>query len=151
MSFIMYAAGSTMTGSRLRSVSARALLLGAGLVSTGLLAAGAGLGVWISAPQPAAPALPSAHAAAAPERPRSVLPFAVEQLGALSGRLFKLESQAGQLSERLGAMQGSASKPAAQPRAARPVGSGGPLLLPRAGQDTPDGLGAVEERIAEIE
>ena len=49
-------------------------------------------------PQPS----PAPIAAAAPPRPHAALPFALEQLGALSGRLFRLESQAAQLSKRIG-------------------------------------------------
>jgi murein DD-endopeptidase MepM/ murein hydrolase activator NlpD len=139
MSFVMFAAGSA-SGSRVRTVSGRALLLGSGLVALGLLASGVGLGYWISV-QPAL---------AAQERPRAALPFAVEQLGALSGRLFKLESQAGQLSERIGVMQGAAPKPALQP-SAKPAGSGGPWLPPRLEQEALDDLGALEARLTDIE
>ena len=142
MSLIMYAAGSTRC-SRLRTVSIRSLLFGGGLAALGLLAAGAGLGYWISAP-----ALPT-HAAQ--ERPRAALPFAVEQLGALSGRLFKLESQAGQLSDRIGVMQGAAPKPAPQARTSKAAGSGGPMLPPRLEQEALDDLGALETRLADME
>ena len=96
MPFIMFAA-STTRSAQLRTVSIPALLFGGGLAAIGLLAAGAGLGYSISASMQPVPA--------APERARAALPFAVEQLGALSGRLFKLESQAGQLSERMGVAQ----------------------------------------------
>jgi hypothetical protein len=99
MSFIMIAAGS-IGGSRVRTLSIRALMLGSGLAAAGLLAAGVGIGLWMSTPTSSTPG--------EPERPRAALPFAVEQLGALSGRLFKLESQAGQLSERIGVTQRAA-------------------------------------------
>ena len=129
MPLIMYAAGSARSA-QLRTVSIRAVLLVGGLAVIGLLAAGAGLGYSISASLQPAPV--------APERARAALPFAVEQLGALSGRLFKLESQAGQLSERMGVVQGvvqgNAPKPAAQ-TSAKPAGSGGPMLPPRVEQE----------------
>ena len=141
MPFIMFAAGSARS-SQLRTLSMRALLFGGGLAAIGLLAAGAGLGYWMSAPLQPAPA--------APERARAALPFAVEQLGALSGRLFKLESQAGQLSERMGVVPGTVPKPAAQP-SAKPAGSGGPMLPPRMEQDALDELGALETRLTAIE
>ena len=141
MPFIMFAAGSARS-SQLRTLSMRALLFGGGLAAIGLLAAGAGLGYWMSAPLQPAPA--------APERARAALPFAVEQLGALSGRLFKLESQAGQLSERMGVVPGAVPKPAAQP-SAKPAGSGGPMLPPRMEQDALDELGALETRLTAIE
>ena len=141
MPFIMFAAGSARSA-QLRTLSMRALLFGGGLAAIGLLAAGAGLGYWMSAPLQPAPA--------APERARAALPFAVEQLGALSGRLFKLESQAGQLSERMGVVHGAMPKPAPQP-SAKPAGSGGPMLPPRMEQDALDELGALETRLTEIE
>ena len=141
MSFIMFAAGST-SGSRLRTVSTRALLFGSGLAAVGLLTAGAGVGYWMSAPlQPVR---------AVQEHAVSALPFAVEQLGALSGRLFKLESQAGQLSERIGVKQGAVPKQAPVARA-RQAGSGGPMLPPRRERDAMDDLGALEIRLADIE
>ena len=141
MSFIMFAAGST-SGSRLRTVSARALLFGSALAAVGLLTAGAGVGYWMSAPlQPVR---------AVQEHAASALPFAVEQLGALSGRLFKLESQAGQLSERIGVKQGAVPKQAPVARA-RQGGSGGPMLPPRRERDAMDDLGALEIRLADIE
>ena len=141
MPFIMFAAGSARSA-QLRTLSMRALLFGGGLAAIGLLAAGAGLGYWMSAPLQPAPA--------APERARAALPFAVEQLGALSGRLFKLESQAGQLSERMGVVHGAMPKPAPQP-SAKPAGSGGPMLPPRMEQEALDELGALETRLTEIE
>ena len=144
MSFILYAAGST-SGSRVRTVSVRTVLFGGVLAASGLLAAGAGAGYWMSAGP-----LPTVHAA--PERPRSVLPFAVEQLGALSGRLFKLESQAGPLSERMGVKPGAAPKPAPRARATgTATGSGGPMLPPRVGQDALGDLGALQTRLDSIE
>ena len=141
MPFIMFAAGST-SGSQLRTVSIRALLCGGGLAAISLLVAGAGVGYWMSAPLQPARALP--------ERARAALPFAVEQLGALSGRLFKLESQAGQLSERFGVNPGAVPKRAPEP-SAKQAGSGGPMLAPRLEQDALDDLGALETRLTEIE
>lgn len=147
MSVIMFAAGSTR-GSPLRSVSIRALLLGGGLAAFGLLAIGAGLGYWLSV-RVLAPALP---VQVAQERSRPVLPFAVEQLGALSGRLFTLESLAGQLSARLGAVPGPIPKPAsASASATKPDGSGGPMLPPHPELDASDGLSALQARLGDIE
>ena len=67
------------------------LWLGAALAASLLLGAGVGLGCWLSAPR-------ASIAAVAPPAP-AALPFALEQLGKLSGRLFKLESLARQLNE----------------------------------------------------
>ena len=97
MSFVMIATGSTSSASRVRNVSIRSLLLGGGFAAGALLAAGFALGCWL------APSTATQKPDAAPQRSASTMPFALEQLGALSGRLFKLESQASQLSERLGA------------------------------------------------
>lgn len=149
MPLMMFAAGSARSA-QLRTVSIRAVLWVGGLVAIALLAAGAGLGYSISASLQPAPA--------APERARAALPFAVEQLGALSGRLFKLESQAGQLSERMGVVpgvvqgvvQGNAPKSAAQ-TSAKPAGSGGPMLPPRMEQEALDDLGSLQVRLTEIE
>ena len=145
MPLIMFAAGSARSA-QLRTVSIRALLWVGVLGAVGLLAAGAGLGYSIAASIQPVPA--------APERARAALPFAVEQLGALSGRLFKLESQAGQLSERMGVVQGvvqgAVPKPAVQ-TSAKTAGSGGPMLPPRMEQEAADELGALEIRLTEIE
>ena len=143
MSFVMIAAGSTHS-SPLRTLSVRVLLLGAAVVASGLLLAGAGLGYWMSRAATNTPAQPQA--------PTS--PFAVEQLGALSGRLFKLESQAGRLSERLGTTAAPATVPAAL---ATPVTGatksdrGGPMLPPRAEHNADEELGLLEARLAGLE
>ena len=141
MPLIMIAAGPT-SRSHLRTVSPRSLLAVGAFAALLLLAAGAGLGYFIStpaAPQPIAPA-----------RGVAAQPFAVEQLGALSGRLFKLESQAGQLSERLRGLQGPAA--ATDPKAsARKAGSGGPMLPPRVEPDASSDLEALVARLDQIE
>ena len=157
MSFVMIAAGST-SGSRVRTVSIRALLFGAALAACTLLLAGATLGYWIFRPDAMAPITPQPIA--------TTPPFAVEQLGALSGRLFKLESQAGRLSERLGTARQAppvASRmttpmptPTPTPRPAMVTGAtisdrGGPMLPPRAEPQTHEELGALEARLAVLE
>jgi murein DD-endopeptidase MepM/ murein hydrolase activator NlpD len=91
-----------------------------------------------------------APAQAIEAKPNSTLPFAVEQLGALSGRLFKLESQAGQLSERMGVMQGAAVKQDARAQT-RKSDSGGPLLPPRPGFDALGDLDALQARLVHVE
>ena len=147
MSCVMIATGSTSSGSRVRTLSLRSLWLGGGLMALTLLTAGAGLGCWI-ATRAAAPVDERAQ----PARP--VLPFTLEQLGALSGRLFKLESQASQLSERLGARTSVtttvAPKVDAQPTAKK-AGSGGPMLPPRLESEALADLDALEARFARIE
>jgi murein DD-endopeptidase MepM/ murein hydrolase activator NlpD len=132
-------------------VSVRALLLGSGVAALGLLAAGAGLGYWVSARAPNP--VPVAQAAVVPRANPSSLAFTVEQLGALSARLFTLESLAGQLSTRIGAGTTANARPA--PHGTRkvepPAGSGGPMLPPRAeGDALPDPF-ALQSRLADIE
>jgi len=148
MSFIMIAAGPTSC-SRVRTVSVRSLMFASGLLGLGLVAAGAGLGRWLAAPAvPAAPVRAVVNETPAPRPPPG---FAAEQLGALSGRLFKLESQAGQLIDRIGALQAGtpSDKPAA--RGAKRAGSGGPMLPPRAEQAAPGDFAALEARVADVE
>ncbi len=143
MSFVMIAAGPTSC-SRVRTVSIRSVVFGSALAALGMLAAGVGLGCWIST---STPTTPTAHASA--EHPHSASAFVVEQLGALSGRLFRLETQAGQLGERVGAKLMS---PAPKPQAsARDSGRGGPLLPTRPEQAAVDDLDAMASRLAEIE
>ena len=144
MSFVMIAAGPS-SSSRVRTLPMRSLL-GAGAVAVlGLLAAGAGLGFWLS--QRVAPAW-----VANPGSP-SAQPFALEQLGALSGRLFRLESQAGQLGQRIGVLLGDPPRsappaaPAATARGAH-ADSGGPMLPPR---QEAAGLDALLERLASVQ
>lgn len=148
MSFVMIAAGPTGS-SRVRTLSIRAFVCGTALAAFGVLAAGVGLGWWISAQTQSSPA-----AQAGSERPHAASPFIVEQLGKLSGRLFRLETQAGQLSERVGAKRSPAAKPQApvpDTSSAASSASGGPLLPPRPEQAASDDLGAMESRLAEIE
>jgi murein DD-endopeptidase MepM/ murein hydrolase activator NlpD len=148
MSFVMIASGSA-SGAGMRTLSMRRVMGIATAAAGLLLAAGSGLGYWLFAPtQPVAMRAP----AAAP----AVSTFALEQIGTLSGRLFRLESQAGQLSEILRHMVGRAPKAAAS--AASTAGRGGPMLPPR----TPVGEAAdnlvemsarlqhIEQRIAEL-
>ena len=146
MSFVMIAAGPTSC-SRVRTVSIRSVVFGSALAAFGMLAAGVGIGCWISTPTTLAPSTPTAHAGTA--HPHSASAFVVEQLGALSGRLFRLETQAGQLGERVGAKLMS---PAPKPQAgARDSGRGGPLLPARPEPAAVDDLDAIESRLVEIE
>jgi murein DD-endopeptidase MepM/ murein hydrolase activator NlpD len=142
MSFVMIASGSA-SGTGMRTVSMRCVV-GIGMLAVGLLlAAGTGFGYWLFAPgQAATTTLPSASS--------GVSPFAVEQIGMLSGRLFRLESQAGQLSEYLRHIVGRVPKAAASPASA--AGRGGPMLppLPLGGVTAVD-LAAMTMRLHDIE
>lgn len=145
MSFVMIAAGSS-SGSRLRTLSLTALLLGAALAACVLLATGFGLGHWVT----------RWDAAAAPPPAAPLMPFAVEQLGALSARLFKLESQARQLAERLGPAR--VAEPAAVKEpvtgatvSANQSGRGGPLLPPLPELEAHDLIGTLQVRLADLD
>ncbi len=142
MSFVMIASGSTR-GTGMHTVSMRCVIAVAVAAVGLLLATGTGLGYWLFAPaQAASTTLPSAAV--------TVSPFAVEQMGMLSGRLFKLESQAGQLSESLRHMLGRVPKASASPASA--AGRGGPMLPPRpAGEMTAVDVAEMNLRLHEIE
>ena len=142
MSFVMIATGAAGRSGVLTLSTHRVLLAGllAGLL---LLVAGAGLGYWVAAP--AAALGPNPQAAAAEQRPHAALPFALEQLGAISGRLFRLESQAATLSKRIGVLQKD-EPPALDKKA----GSGGPMLPPRPAFAA-DELGALDAQLARLE
>jgi murein DD-endopeptidase MepM/ murein hydrolase activator NlpD len=145
MSFVMISTGAA-SRSRVRTLSIRHVLVGSAALAVLLLASGTVLGYWIAASQ-------APRTVAAQERPRPALPFALEQLGALSGRLFKLESQAAQLSKRLG-VQPEAAAPqdaAASQAAAKAGGSGGPMLPPRPADVALDTLNALELQLARVE
>jgi len=138
MSFVMIATGAT--SARVRTLSLRTLLLSAVLCALALLCLGTAVGYWLGRPQ--------AQATAEPARPHAALPFALEQLGALSGRLFRLESEAAQLGKRLGVQP---AKEAAGARADARAGSGGPMLPPLAHLDELDEqLARVEQQIAAV-
>ena len=143
MSVIMIAAGSTR-GSSMRTVSIRTLVASGALVAAALLTAGAGLGCWWSARTAEAPP------GDASPRPRAAMPFAVEKLGELSGRLFKLESQAGQLSERIGAMQTPPALPARH-LDAHGADRGGPLLPARPDELAWDAVDELQSRLLAME
>lgn len=162
MAFVMISTG-TVSRSGVRTLSGRALALGGLGAALILLGLGAALGYGL-APVNAGPS-PAGAANTAEAAPPSVLPFTIEQLGALSGRLFKLESQASELGKRLGLPAGAAKPPAAAaaqepsaPRAPRSgpppapeTGSGGPLLPPRADLPAPEALAPMQERLAAVE
>ena len=154
MAFVMIATGAT-SRSRVRTVSVRPLMVLAGFAAVALLASGGAVGYWLAElPLRSAPASASAAHVAAPET--LVLPFTLEQVGAMSARLFRLESEAAQLSRRIGVL-----KPESQPTGPRaparvepnpratPTGaSGGPLLPARSAVAD---LGALDAQLARLE
>ena len=154
MAFVMIATGAT-SRSRVRTLPVRPLVALAGIAALALLASGGALGYWIAEPAARpAPPLPTVAEVAAPA------PFMLEQVGAISGRLFRLESEAAQLSKRIGSMMGESAvagvvRPRVEPPLVEPVGpSGGPMLAPRAEAADLDALGLqigrVERQIATL-
>ena len=154
MAFVMIATGAT-SRSRVRTFSVRPLLALAGLAALALLASGGALGYWLAElPARSLPArAPAAHATA-PEP--LALPFTLEQVGAMSARLFRLESEAAQLSRRIGVLK--TDSPPASPRApargepslrTAPAGASGGPLLPARGAAAD--LGALDAQLARIE
>jgi murein DD-endopeptidase MepM/ murein hydrolase activator NlpD len=158
MAFVMIATGAT-SRSRVRTLSVRPLIAGAGLAALALLGSGGAVGYWV-AEFAARPVTPVAAASVQP-----MLPFTLEQVGAISGRLFRLESEAAQLSKRIGVLgkEGAAApaRPAArddEAAAPAPTGaSGGPWLAPHG--DPGEGgvlavldaqLGRIEQQIAGV-
>jgi murein DD-endopeptidase MepM/ murein hydrolase activator NlpD len=120
----------------LRSLSVARLLGVSALAATALLGAGIAIGMQLAAPH-------AADSAAAPAM--APMAAAMDQLGSLSARLFRLESQAARLGERFGV---PAAAKAASAVAARP-GSGGPMLAPRLSPASADELDAQLELLEE--
>lgn len=182
MSFVMIATGGA-GASRVRTVPARRLWLGAAGAALVLLGCGAGLGWWaaqqgLAAAGTAAAASAQAIAPATATAPASVraplMPFALEQIGAVSARLFRLESEAALLSRRLNvgpAKAGAGAAAATTPAAATPAtpaatartaatppaaasaapGQGGPMLPPRAESELLRDTAGWPQRLAELE
>lgn len=147
MSFVMIAAGRN--GRRgVRTLSLGRIVAGGAVAAVALMAMSVAFGYWLAEP-PVAPLATDAKQV-------DPSPVALAQFGAISGRLFRLESQAAQLSKRIGVQvkdDNAAKSPAKKP------GSGGPMLPPRAAVDTADvidialleaQLAAMEERITRL-
>jgi murein DD-endopeptidase MepM/ murein hydrolase activator NlpD len=159
LAFVMIATGAT-SRARVRTLPMRPLAAVGALAALALLGAGGTLGYWLGTP--AAPAHVEAKAAstAAPAHP--ALPFTLEQVGAISARLFRLESEAAQLSHRIGVLNKEAPAAARAPSrgdgpsavrsddaSARPApASGGPLLAPR---PEPADIGVLDAQLRQVE
>jgi murein DD-endopeptidase MepM/ murein hydrolase activator NlpD len=154
MAFVMIATGAT-SRSRVRTLSVRPLIAAAGLAALALLGSGGAVGYWVGefAARGVAPI------AAATTGAQPVLPFTLEQVGAISGRLFRLESEAAQLSKRIGVLgkEGAVTAPRAVTRpddtpASTPTGaSGGPWLAPHADAAESGALAVLDAQLGRIE
>ena len=155
MAFVMIATGAN-SRSRVRTLSVRPLVALAGVAALALLGSGGAVGYWLA--DAAAPPAPLSSAAPEP----MALPFTLEQVGAISARLFRLESEAAQLGKRIGVMNADApassrTAPSRQRKSqVEPAGAaGGPLLPERSESTTPldaidAQLGRVEQQIASV-
>ncbi|HEV7576482.1 MAG TPA: M23 family metallopeptidase [Caldimonas sp.] len=149
MAFVMIAAGAT-SRSRVRTLPVRPLIALAGVAALALLASGGAVGYWLA--EVPMRVLPSS--AKAPPEPL-VLPFTLEQVGAISARLFRLESEAAQLSKRIGVMNGEAPASARAPIAripttpVEPTGPAGGPLLPERSESS--NLGAIDAQLGRVE
>ena len=147
MAFVMIATGAN-SRSRVRTLSVRPLIALAGVAALALLGSGGALGYWLAeAPVQALPA-----ASAAPEP--LALPFTLEQVGAISARLFRLESEAAQLGKRIGVMNADVPARAPSGRSGRTQGepagaAGGPLLPERS--ESSSSLGAIDAQLGRVE
>jgi murein DD-endopeptidase MepM/ murein hydrolase activator NlpD len=121
------------------------------MAAVALVAGGGGLGYWL-----AVPAMVRTPPSVVVQRPQDCAPFTLEQVGAISGRLFRLESQAAQLSKRIDVFN-KETPPSPSPRqerhdpmsAAAPAGaSGGPWLPPL---PEPANQGALDAQLSHVE
>ena len=150
MSFVMIATGAT-SRSRVRTLSLPLLAAAAATLAALVFGAGGAAGYWLAGPLAGVPALPAAAIAAAAPVRAAALPFTLEQLGAISARLFRLESQASQLGKRIGVLpkDAPAAGPNPEPRVAdKAPGRGGPMLPARA--DAAD-LVEIDAQLARLE
>jgi murein DD-endopeptidase MepM/ murein hydrolase activator NlpD len=154
MAFVIIATGTT-SRSRVRTLPVRPLIAAMGVAALALLASGGAVGYWIA--ELATRSLPSSStaAAAATSAEPLAVPFTLEQVGAISARLFRLESEAAQLSRKIGVLKSSPVLPGARAPAreapAQPEAngaSGGPLLPARTSAVD---LGALNDQLARIQ
>jgi murein DD-endopeptidase MepM/ murein hydrolase activator NlpD len=153
MAFVMIATGAT-SRSRVRTLAVRPLVAAFGLAALALLGSGGAVGYWVA--EFAAREVTPIAAAASSVQP--ALPFTLEQVGAISGRLFRLESEAAQLSKRIGVLGKESGVPTRAPArrdetpSASPIGaSGGPWLAPHADAAEGSALAALDAQLSRIE
>jgi murein DD-endopeptidase MepM/ murein hydrolase activator NlpD len=149
MAFVMIATGAT-SRSPVRTLPVRPLLVAALAAALALLGAGGALGFWVAGLEAPAAGVHAAAPAVVAEPPAPASAYTLEQLGALSARLFRLENEAAQLGRRvgLGARPGAPAPAAAASATGTAGATGGPLLAPRADA----GIGAaLDSQLAQLE
>jgi murein DD-endopeptidase MepM/ murein hydrolase activator NlpD len=161
MSYVMIATGTTGR-SRIRTLPLKYLMVWGAIAMVSLLSAGAAIGFWlaptlqpqllaelkfshVAQPVYSSQVKPVEQFRQAEQPVQAELPFTLDQLGALSGRMFRLESKTAQLSESLGILNKKET-----PAIAKKASSGGPLLPPRpiAAQEA---LDALDEQLESVE
>jgi len=159
MAYVIHSA-KMLTQSKVRAIHGRTLVVGVAAALLLTLAGGVGIGLML-APGQGAPeddaALDSPVAlesSAAPEER-----FMIDRLGELSGRLFRLESEAETLAKRIGVINAFEKRlkkavPTANTPDTKPGSVGGPMIPPVGERlsletDTPDA--SAEQTIASIE
>lgn len=135
MAFVMVSMGS-LSQSGVHTVSLRRVGLALSLVAAMLLGCGIAAGYLVGRGGELPRVLPSIPRA-------NPNPYTVEQLGTLSGRLFKLESEAAQLGRKIGVITDYESQ-----LKQRKGGTGGPMLPPRLGADP---VAALDAALQEVE
>ena len=143
MAIVMVSTGA-LTHSGVRTVSLQSLLLGTGIAALILVAAGIAIGYFVARSGTSIP-LPLHRAPAQ-------APYTIEQLGALAGRLFRLENEAAQLGKRVGLAPNHDAQSHDSGSSSGKTGtggSGGPMLPPRLPSSDP--VAALDEGIKKVE
>lgn len=135
MAFVILSAG-TLTQSKVRTISARAFLAGAGLAVLTALGGGFALGYLLKTPERAA-SISSNGVSDSAQTPEARL--LIDRFGELTGRMVQLEAEAKGLATRIGVLRDfgarlnesadAESKSGRVPKTP-PASSGGPLLSP---------------------
>jgi murein DD-endopeptidase MepM/ murein hydrolase activator NlpD len=154
MAFVMIATGAT-SRSRVRTLPVRPLIAAMGVAALALLASGGAVGYWVAELALRTLPAPTTAAAGAAAADPIAIPFTLEQVGAISARLFRLESEAAQLSKKIGVLKSDAAVPGGRaaareaPTQPEPTGpSGGPQLPARTSAVD---VGALNAQLARIE
>jgi len=127
LAFVILSTGA-LTDSRLRTIGARTLLLCTGVAMIGMLAGGLALGYRIGLLKAAGQSTAGSPSALSLDQPEGRM--IVDRIGALSGRLNRLESEAAVLAKRVGIkiQLEDTDEPLSPPQGANAAGVGGALV-----------------------